>query len=370
MQLLDSKSLLAKLMATENLVVEQRKVQTAMFDVKSRVLTIPQLDKSISGYLYDLFVGHEVGHALYTTMEHIEKEDFRKIQGYMNVVEDVRIEKKIKNKYPGLRKAFITAYKQLNEKDFFGIADQDLSKILLIDRINLYYKCGFNCGVKFTPEEMELVRRVDRCDSMEDVYQLAREIYAYAKEERDAKMEEMKKLAIQNGEDPDEEMEELEFDNFMDDPDDFDNDPDYGEDVEDDNQKATKTSKSEQISDEQLEANEEKELESKTQRAFQERLDELADTETIVQNFTPKLETTRNPIISTKTILAELRESLPQRNQRMIDYYSQEYLTEFLAKEKSDLAKFKTDSMRVVNYLVKEFEMRDRKSTRLNSSHT
>ena len=64
MQILESKSLLAKLMATENLIVEQRKVQTAMFDVKSRVLVIPQLDKNISGYLYDLFVGHEVGHAL------------------------------------------------------------------------------------------------------------------------------------------------------------------------------------------------------------------------------------------------------------------------------------------------------------------
>ena len=36
--LLESKSLLAKLMATENLVVEQRKVSTAFFDTVSRVL--------------------------------------------------------------------------------------------------------------------------------------------------------------------------------------------------------------------------------------------------------------------------------------------------------------------------------------------
>jgi hypothetical protein len=41
MELLESKSLLAKLMATENLVVEQRPVPTASFDVKNRILTLP-----------------------------------------------------------------------------------------------------------------------------------------------------------------------------------------------------------------------------------------------------------------------------------------------------------------------------------------
>ena len=112
MQLLDSKSLLAKLMATENLIVEQRKVQTAAFDVKSRVLTIPQLDKNISGYLYDLFVGHEVGHALYTPLDGLIKARDQKIpQSVTNVVEDSRIERKIKNKYPGLRGSFVKAYK-------------------------------------------------------------------------------------------------------------------------------------------------------------------------------------------------------------------------------------------------------------------
>ena len=66
MENINSKSMLAKLMATENLKVEQRKVQTASFDVQNRVLTIPILDQSISNDVYDLFVGHEVGHALYT----------------------------------------------------------------------------------------------------------------------------------------------------------------------------------------------------------------------------------------------------------------------------------------------------------------
>ena len=69
MNLIDSKSLLAKLMATENLTVEQKNVRTASFDVKNRILTVPKLDEKISSQLYDLFMGHEVGHALYTPFE-------------------------------------------------------------------------------------------------------------------------------------------------------------------------------------------------------------------------------------------------------------------------------------------------------------
>ena len=46
MELIESKSLLAKLMATENLIVEQRQVPTAMFDVKNRILTLPILDNN------------------------------------------------------------------------------------------------------------------------------------------------------------------------------------------------------------------------------------------------------------------------------------------------------------------------------------
>ena len=64
----ESKSLLAKLMATENLTIEQRKVSTASFNVKERILTIPILDNNISAPVMDLFFGHETGHALYTPL--------------------------------------------------------------------------------------------------------------------------------------------------------------------------------------------------------------------------------------------------------------------------------------------------------------
>ena len=56
MELIESKSLLAKLMATENLTVEQRPVQTASFDVKNRILTLPILDKNPIINLQDVII--------------------------------------------------------------------------------------------------------------------------------------------------------------------------------------------------------------------------------------------------------------------------------------------------------------------------
>ena len=352
--MMNSKDLLARLLANENLNVIRANVGTASFESITRTLTLPMW-KDMTNDVEEMLIGHEVGHALYTTTEHMEETDFRSIQGYMNVVEDVRIEKKIKNKYPGLRKAFITGYKELNEKDFFGVQGKDLSNLILIDRINLYYKCGINCGVKFSPAEMDFVRKVDRCDTMNDVYLLAQEIYAFSKEERDTKREELKKLQELLGDDPPEEMDEI--DNFMDNPDDFD---DYSpeEEVEDEEQPETKKRSSTSQTDEEKKIEEEKELESTTQTAFKQRLDELADTDTVVQNFIPKLELWHDPIISTKTILSELKADLAQMKVYRAQNYSQEWVDMHYGQRKDSLSKFKTDSMRVVNYLVKEFEMR------------
>ena len=61
----ETKSQLAKLLATENIRIEHKKLPTAAFDPKNRVLYCP-IWKDMSGYMYDLLMGHEVGHALYT----------------------------------------------------------------------------------------------------------------------------------------------------------------------------------------------------------------------------------------------------------------------------------------------------------------
>jgi hypothetical protein len=117
-------------MATENITVLHKKVPTAYFDVKNRTLVCPMLKDDMSSEMYDLFMGHEVGHALKTPMEgwHDSVCELGPIfKGYLNVIEDVRIEKEIKAKYPGLRRSFYQGYKELNEDDFLVFQIQTLT---------------------------------------------------------------------------------------------------------------------------------------------------------------------------------------------------------------------------------------------------
>ena len=56
-----------------------------------------------SSHVYDMLVGHEVGHALFTPNDNwIER--VKVPPQFVNVVEDARIEKMMKKKYPGLSK--------------------------------------------------------------------------------------------------------------------------------------------------------------------------------------------------------------------------------------------------------------------------
>ena len=87
-KLKNQKDSLARLMATENLTVVHKKIPTAYFDVKNRVLACPTFKDDISPELYDLFMGHEVGHALNTPFEglHSALEKNRTLKGYLNAV--------------------------------------------------------------------------------------------------------------------------------------------------------------------------------------------------------------------------------------------------------------------------------------------
>ena len=169
---------LARLLATENLIVEHRKTPTASFDVDRRVLTLPMWDNA-SGVVYDMLVGHEVGHALFTP-----NEDWRDVadcpKDFVNVIEDARIEKLMKRKFPGPRKSFSGGYKELNDKDFFAIAGEDISKFSLIDRINLHFKIGATAMIPFSIEEQVFVARTDVAETFEEVLQIAVDVHNFS----------------------------------------------------------------------------------------------------------------------------------------------------------------------------------------------
>ena len=183
-QLRNQKDTLAKLMATEDLTIIHKKIPTAYFDVQNRILACPILKDDISSELYDLFMGHEVGHALYTPYEglHSTLKENRTLKGYLNVVEDVRIESFIKNKYQGLRKSFFAAYKELMGMDFFQLKGKDLNSLSLIDRINLTTKVGSSLGIQFTAEEEVLLNKCYGCKTWDDVVVVAKELYEWSKE--------------------------------------------------------------------------------------------------------------------------------------------------------------------------------------------
>ena len=173
------KSQLAKLLATEDLVVENRNVETASFDVETRVLTLPMWELA-SGTVYDMLVGHEVGHALYTP----DKWDFLgKIpKAFVNVTEDARIEKLMKRRYPGLAKTFYRGYSELNQSDFFGIKEEDISEMTLADRVNLHYKIGSFITVPFTDEEQEIVDLVGKSETFDEALHAAEVMYKFVGE--------------------------------------------------------------------------------------------------------------------------------------------------------------------------------------------
>mgnify|MGYP003337407619 FL=1 len=92
----ETKRGLARLLARENLTVRHANVPTANFDLQSRTLTLP-LWKNITVDQYDLLIGHEVGHALYSDdIEAVKtSHQFPGLHTYINVLEDVRIERRV-----------------------------------------------------------------------------------------------------------------------------------------------------------------------------------------------------------------------------------------------------------------------------------
>lgn len=189
--LAQSKSILAKLLATENITVEHRKISTAYFDTKNRVMALP-IWKDMSPELYDLLLGHETGHALFTPDEgwhdNLKDKTQKGFKTYLNVIEDVRIEKRIQEKYPGLKISFKKGYSELMAKDFFGVVKHELTipTLPLIDRINLHYKVGSYLNIQFNCEEQYYIDQIDAIKTWEDVARISKELYQYAKDEASA----------------------------------------------------------------------------------------------------------------------------------------------------------------------------------------
>lgn len=181
-----SKTQLGKLLASENIRIEHQKVHGPYFDVKERLLVLP-IWKDMSADMYDLMIGHEVGHALFTPsegwMDEVKAEG-KEFKTFLNIVEDARIEKKMKRKYPGLRKPMYNGYTELVDRDFFGVPLHEMKYLPFADRLNVYFKLGARADVSFNEKEKDLVDRIDACETWDEVMALAKELHQVAKDEK------------------------------------------------------------------------------------------------------------------------------------------------------------------------------------------
>jgi len=175
----NKKNTIAKLLAEEDIFVIHKQMETAYFDVKNRELGLPiWKENAINDVEEELMVCHEIGHALETPLSMLEDATIRKIEhSVVNVLEDARIEKKVKNKYLGTVRIFNAGYDSLIKKDFFGTSGKDLATFNLIDRINLFFKG--NTDVVFSDEEKVWVDRTAKTETPNNVLDLAEELIAW-----------------------------------------------------------------------------------------------------------------------------------------------------------------------------------------------
>lgn len=190
-------SLFAQMLAQESILVRtDSKMKTAAFDPHRRELVLPNW-KGFGDAAWYLFIAHEVGHALFTPstwMKHPKiaaiqakhKVTLGQIHSALNVLEDIRIERKIRNTYRGLSGVFSRGYAELISRDFFGFGPsmtaQRWAKYGILDHLNLYAKIGSLCGLTLTDaNQIKWYNRALACETFDDVLDLTSDLIDHVK---------------------------------------------------------------------------------------------------------------------------------------------------------------------------------------------
>ena len=360
---LEVKGTLAKLLATEDLIVEHKNVGTASFNVHTRVLTLPRWEKA-SSVVFDLLIAHEVGHAVFTP-----DEDWRlkckAPQGFVNVAEDVRIENLMKNKFPGLPKTFFRGYHELHDKDFFELEGLDISELNIADRVNIYFKIGRFVSVPFTSAEKVAVDLCASARTFDEALAAAEALYALHGEAKQ-EQEEKQNKAEQPQDAPSN-----------------DSDPGNQGDTEGDEQEGDAEEDSEMQpqgdpSDDEDGEGEESESTEPERQGGGDRATELTDDVTTMDNFSENVEdlasrssfnepeyitypniNTEDFVANNKEIHEYIHESWMKQKQYLYEHMDERaemFIDRAFGVHEEAFAKFKRDVQSEVNYMVKEFE--------------
>ena len=375
------KSTLVKLLAEEDVTVSYQKVSTASFNPNTREVVLP-IWKDKSESVMDMMSLHEVGHALYTPVDLLEKGFEKQVKhSFLNVLEDVRIEKMIQDKYLGSVKVFKKGYTELLEKDFFNINGKDLSKLNLIDRINMHYKNVPN--VPFSNDELEWVDKANQTKTSDDVLNLAIELQEWMKvnqkdTESDSIFESDLMIPDENAsENSDGENSESDDSNSSEDgdqeSDDTDGNGDSDSDSDSDNEKDSDDKSENGKSSENVESDDKQEhqtkafskgagdntkedfngIEAMTDSNYQKKQHDSVD-----QNAS-EIEYLNIPKVNLKEVIIDYK----QVNKELSEHYSsktqgRDYNQKYMDFIKKDIIRFKNEQKSTISYMVKEFEMK------------
>ena len=357
MNLKNTKSQLAKLMATENITVQHKNAETACFDVKNRVLTLPILKDDLSVNIYDLMTSHEVGHALWTPEDGWHDavcDNGPKFKTFLNIVEDARIEKKIKIKYPGLAGAYRNGYKELLDMNFFGLEGVDITKLPLIDRINLHFKLGTLVNLKFEGEEAEWVEKIAQTETFEEVMALTEELFASEKQKAEEQLEEeAAEEKAQLGQDEDDQEETAETDGAGDETDEQDDSNANGTAGDSDEFGDETGAGASEDWDEEFDDEEIDEMPVDAEELMG------GDTDENQRNNEGRL--TKNNGRETKYFILGDDDYSEQviGYKKVLGWFANQPADQTVQKEIAEKTKtWKASNQKIVNYMVKEFEMR------------
>lgn len=367
---LNSKDILARLLATENVTVTHKNAQTASFNVRDRVLTLPMWDDMDSN-TYDHLVGHEVGHALYTPEDGWHDAVCSKGQAYksfLNVVEDARIEKMIQARYPGLRRSFISSYKKMLSEGFFGGDIETINTFDLIDRINTYFKAGRSAGIRIDRDEMIWVNEIENLETWEDVVDVTDRLFSFCKKKKDEELEQLEDFMSSPENQEEEEDEDSEYDAF-------DHEDDYDDEDSDSNstdvEQASQQDESESVGSEEADEDEEPMNASDMSSSPEEKDEMISKTDKMLRKNIANehgdngdctfrtIDISNAPIngriISYKTIINDYMTPKTPEGERC--YMSGEIRMGLRIGQKM-YRKFLLENKKTVNYMVKEFEMK------------
>ena len=345
------KDSLAKLLAQEDLAVEHRSVETAQFNVETRVLSLPIWQTDIK--IVDAMIAHEVGHALYTPNDW--SFEGRIPMQFVNVVEDIRVEKLMKRRYGGISKTFFKGYSELHNQDFFSINGKNVSGMNLADRLNLHYKIGAFVKIPFSAEEAIFVERAKFIESFEDALDLAEDLYKFCKDFAEKQQQQQQEAPTQGS--PDGTGEDQVVSEGISDPEpkmqpgEGNEEVGEGEDEEledegldyDDHTVGQKPSE-----DDSLDSG----LEVETQKSMSDALQDVAKK---TQNEYEEYQYLEAPKVDYKKFIVPNKEVWHHCEEV---WNERGYVAENFAICDTDFKTFKQSSNQEVNYLVKEFECR------------